>query len=126
MVRIVNINQAKSQLSALVEQAAAGEEIVIAKAGKPKARMIPLVPKNRVAGTLTPTLSRNAGEGGTRGTSRGRVREPVAESRTNGHSVKKRRVRKLGGWAGQVWISDDFDAPLPPDILAGFLGHGTT
>jgi antitoxin (DNA-binding transcriptional repressor) of toxin-antitoxin stability system len=30
--------------------------------------------------------------------------------------------RQLGGWEGQVWVSDDFDAPLPPDILNGFSG----
>jgi antitoxin (DNA-binding transcriptional repressor) of toxin-antitoxin stability system len=30
--------------------------------------------------------------------------------------------RRLGGWEGQVWVSDDFDAPLPPDILEGFRG----
>lgn len=38
----VNIHQAKTQLSKLVERAAAGEEIVIAKAGKPVARIVPL------------------------------------------------------------------------------------
>ncbi len=38
----VNIYEAKTNLSALVERAAAGEEIVIAKAGKPRARLVPL------------------------------------------------------------------------------------
>ena len=38
----VNIHQAKTHLSRLVEQAAAGEEIVIAKAGKPIARLVGL------------------------------------------------------------------------------------
>lgn len=38
----VNIHQAKTHLSKLVEQAAAGEEIVIAKAGKPVARLVGL------------------------------------------------------------------------------------
>jgi len=38
----VNIHEAKTHLSRLVERAAAGEEIVIAKAGKPMARLIPL------------------------------------------------------------------------------------
>jgi len=36
---IVNIHQAKTQLSRLVEQAAAGEEIIIARAGRPVARL---------------------------------------------------------------------------------------
>jgi len=36
----VNIHAAKTNLSRLVDQAAAGEEIVIAKAGKPVARLV--------------------------------------------------------------------------------------
>ena len=39
---IVNLYEAKTSLSQLVERAAAGEEIIIAKAGKPKARLMPL------------------------------------------------------------------------------------
>jgi antitoxin (DNA-binding transcriptional repressor) of toxin-antitoxin stability system len=31
--------------------------------------------------------------------------------------------RPLGLDRGKIWIADDFDAPLPPDILAGFLGE---
>jgi prevent-host-death family protein len=31
--------------------------------------------------------------------------------------------RKLGLYRGKIWIADDFNAPLPPDILAGFLGE---
>jgi prevent-host-death family protein len=42
MAKMVNIYDAKTQLSALVERAAAGEEIVIAKAGEPRARLVPL------------------------------------------------------------------------------------
>ena len=38
----VNLYQAKTDLSALVEEAAAGEEIVIAKNGKPKAKLVAL------------------------------------------------------------------------------------
>lgn len=37
----INLYDAKTRLSELVERAAAGEEIVIAKAGKPKARLVP-------------------------------------------------------------------------------------
>ena len=74
--KTVNIHAAKTHLSALVEEAAAGEEIIIAKAGKPVARLMPL---------------------------------------------EKKDLRKtLGMWKGKVWISDDFDAPLPPEILRGF------
>ena len=39
MTRTINLYEAKTSLSRLVEEAAAGEEIVICKAGKPKARV---------------------------------------------------------------------------------------
>ena len=38
---IVNIHQAKTHFSRLVARAAAGEEIVIAKAGRPVAKLVP-------------------------------------------------------------------------------------
>ena len=41
-MKTVNIHAAKTHFSALVEEAAAGEEIVIAKSGKPMARLVPL------------------------------------------------------------------------------------
>ncbi len=41
-MRHVNIHQAKTELSKLVERAEAGEEIVIARAGKPAAKLVPL------------------------------------------------------------------------------------
>lgn len=41
----VNLYEAKTQLSALVERAARGEEIVIAKAGRPVARLVSLSPR---------------------------------------------------------------------------------
>ena len=40
----VNIHEAKTQLSRLLARAHAGEEIIIAKAGTPYARLIPLEP----------------------------------------------------------------------------------
>jgi prevent-host-death family protein len=47
-MRTVNIHAAKTHLSRLVEDAAAGEEIIIAKSGKPVARLCPLAePKKR-------------------------------------------------------------------------------
>lgn len=42
MGKPVNIYDAKTHLSQLVDRAAAGEEIVIAKAGRPVARLVPL------------------------------------------------------------------------------------
>ncbi len=44
MTITVNIHAAKTQLSRLLEQVEEGEEIVIARAGKPIARIVPLVP----------------------------------------------------------------------------------
>jgi prevent-host-death family protein len=40
--KTVNLYEAKTQLSRLVDEAAAGAEIVIAKSGKAKARLVPL------------------------------------------------------------------------------------
>ncbi len=41
-MNIVNVHEAKTHLSRLLEQVHAGQEIVIAKAGKPYARLVPL------------------------------------------------------------------------------------
>jgi prevent-host-death family protein len=38
----VNIHQAKTELSKLVERVEAGEEVVIARAGRPVAKLVPL------------------------------------------------------------------------------------
>jgi len=53
-MRTVNIHAAKTHLSRLVEAAAAGEEIIIAKSGKPIARLCPLAarPSKRKLGAL--------------------------------------------------------------------------
>jgi prevent-host-death family protein len=40
---IVNMHEAKSQLSSLVEKALAGEEVIIGKAGKPLVKLIPII-----------------------------------------------------------------------------------
>lgn len=42
MTKTVNIAEAKAKLSALIDAAAAGEEIVLARAGKPVARLVPI------------------------------------------------------------------------------------
>lgn len=77
MAKVLNLYEAKTQLSSLVEEAAAGNEIVIAKAGVPRARLVPL---------------------------------------------RTRARRRPGGSKGRIRIAADFDAPLPPDILEGFIG----
>jgi prevent-host-death family protein len=41
---IVNVHEAKTHFSKLLEQAHQGQEIIVAKAGKPYARLVPLAP----------------------------------------------------------------------------------
>lgn len=74
-----NIHDAKPHFSRLVDAASAGEEIVIAKAGKPAARLVPIT-----------------------------------------HSSME---RKFGVLKGKVRIAEDFDAPVPDDVLARFEGR---
>ncbi len=50
MSTVLNLYDAKTRLSSLVEEAAAGAEIIIAKAGKPRAKLVAL----RQAGQRTP------------------------------------------------------------------------
>jgi prevent-host-death family protein len=47
MSKPVNIHEAKTHFSRLVERAAKGEEIVIARAGRPLARLMPLASPTR-------------------------------------------------------------------------------
>jgi prevent-host-death family protein len=47
MPKPVNIHEAKTHFSRLVERAAKGEEIVIARAGRPLARLMPLASPTR-------------------------------------------------------------------------------
>jgi prevent-host-death family protein len=72
----VNIHEAKTRFSQLIERVERGEEIVIARGGKPVARLVPL----------------------------------------------ETAPRALGRMRGRIRVADDFDAPLPPDVLAGFTG----
>lgn len=76
----INIHEAKTQLSKLIEAVEAGEEIIIARAGRPVAKLVPFKP------------------------------------------VKP--VRKPGLMKGKIWISDDFNDPLPDDMLDYFEGKG--
>lgn len=66
----VNVYDAKTHLSRLLERVEHGERIVIARAGKPVAILVPYAP-------------------------------PPPPP------------RPIGLWKGQVWMSDDFDDPLP-------------
>jgi prevent-host-death family protein len=54
MATQVNLYEAKTHLSELVERAANGEEIVIAKSGRPRVRLVPISTRStpRRVGTL--------------------------------------------------------------------------
>jgi prevent-host-death family protein len=58
-MQTINIHEAKTHLSRLLEQVAEGEEIIIAKAGKPIARLVPLAApqKKRQLGLLKGKLN---------------------------------------------------------------------
>lgn len=72
----VNVHEARTHLSRLLRRVKAGEQIVIADAGRPVARLVPIEP-------------------------------PWGP-------------RVLGADRGTIWISDDFDAPLPSAVLDTF------
>lgn len=74
----VNVHEAKTHLSRLLVRVEAGEEILISRAGRPVARLVP------------------------------------ARRRARGR-------RQPGRFVGKGWIADDFNAPLPREVLAGFL-----
>jgi prevent-host-death family protein len=75
----VNIHQAKTHLSRLLQRVAAGEKVTIARSGVPVARLVPVAPE-------------------------------------------KKKIRPLGMDRGKIWIADNFDAPLPDDLLKAFYG----
>lgn len=54
MSTIINIHEAKTHLSRIVDEVAGGAEIIIAKAGKPIARLVPVqaIPKPKKLGLL--------------------------------------------------------------------------
>ncbi len=71
----VNVHEAKTHLSRLLLRVAGGEEIIITRAGKPIARLVPIEHKTQ---------------------------------------------RTIGQDDGFFKVPDDFDAPLPDDVLAPF------
>jgi prevent-host-death family protein len=73
----VNVHEAKTHLSRLLARVEAGEEVLISRAGRPVARLVP--------------------------------------------ARKSRGKRRAGRFVGKGRIADDFNAPLPPEVLAGFL-----
>jgi prevent-host-death family protein len=79
MSRIINIREAKAHLSRILDEVAAGSEVIIAKDGKPMARLAPF--------------------------------------------TGVRRAKKLGLLKGKIKVPDDFNAPLPQDVMASFEGR---
>jgi prevent-host-death family protein len=79
MPTVVKIHEAKTHLSRLVDDVASGAEFVIAKAGKPMARLVPLA--------ATP------------------------------------RAKSLGLLMGRLKVPDDFNSPLPAEVLDAFEGR---
>jgi prevent-host-death family protein len=73
-----NVHEAKTQFSRILAKVQAGEEVIIAKAGQPVARIVPIRPAG---------------------------------------------LRKPDQHAGVVWVAEDFDAPLPDDLLDAFEGR---
>jgi prevent-host-death family protein len=52
MADVINVHEAKTQLSRLLDRVRAGEEIILAKAGEPYARLVPIAPVRRRPGRL--------------------------------------------------------------------------
>jgi prevent-host-death family protein len=52
MPEIINVHQAKTHLSQLLDRAHAGEELVLSKAGKPYAKLVPLEKPKRKLGFI--------------------------------------------------------------------------
>jgi prevent-host-death family protein len=101
----VNIYQAKTHLSHLLQRVAAGEEITIAKAGVPVARLVPIEPK---------MAKRQPG------IDRGRIW--ISDDFDAPVPAEPCKRRKLGFYGDSIQIADDFDEPLHDDFLAAFLG----
>ncbi len=76
----INIYEAKTQLSRLVDAASKGENFVIAKSGTPLAKLGPIDPP------------------------------------------KPPKI-KFGLMKDEIWMADDFNAPLPDDLLDAFEGR---
>jgi len=72
----VNVHEAKTHFSKLIERVLMGEEVTVAKAGHPVAKLVPVAPD-------------------------------LPE-------------RKPGSAHGDVWMAEDFDAPLPEELQKAF------
>ncbi len=55
-MKMVNVHQAKTELSRLLEAVEAGEDIIIARSGVPVARLVPVRTDERIPGRLAGVL----------------------------------------------------------------------
>ena len=78
-MKSVNVHEAKTHFSKLLARVEKGHEVLISRAGKPVARLVP--------------------------------------------HREKRRAPQFGADRGKFVVPDDFDAPLPDDLLAAFEGR---
>lgn len=74
---VINIHKAKTNLSKFIKHALKGEEVIIARDGKPLIKLVPY--------------------------------------------FESEQIRKGGQFKGLIHFSEDFDAPLPEEILKNFL-----
>lgn len=77
-MQIFNVHEAKTHFSKILAKVQAGEEVIIAKAGEPIARIVP---------------------------------------------IQSQRLRLPDAAKGTLWVAEDFDAPLPDDLLDAFEGR---
>jgi prevent-host-death family protein len=75
MTKSVGVHEAKTHLSRLLDDVAAGEEVVITRRGEPVASLVP---------------------------------------------ARRTSLRRLGLDRGRLVVPDDFDAPLPVELVAAF------
>ncbi|RJP28363.1 MAG: hypothetical protein C4527_12195 [Candidatus Omnitrophota bacterium] len=85
----VDVQEAQTQITTLIDKVKAGEEISFAENGKVVAKLIPLS-------------------------------EPEGEIPDLFDEKLPKESRKPGGMKGEIWISPDFDAPLPDEIARPF------
>jgi prevent-host-death family protein len=77
LVLTYNVRDAETHFARLIARVIAGEEVLIAKAGQPVAKIVP---------------------------------------------VRSRPPRRPDTDQGTLWVAEDFDAPLPDDLLDAFSG----
>jgi prevent-host-death family protein len=94
-MRQVNIHEAKTHLSRLADEAGAGETIILAKAGKPVAKLVPLTETNA----------------------------NLTESNLEEPRKPKRDMSRFGFLKGRLRIPDDFDTMHQEEIISMFEGR---